>query len=66
MNEPWFSALRVKFALLRLACFPLSDDPPRNTLLWRRVWLPLMSARYHAAEALWGRERARVYDWVPF
>jgi hypothetical protein len=54
---------RFTFAVLRV--LPLPENPPRNRPLWR-LWLRLVEARYERAEAAWGRERARVYDYVPF
>jgi hypothetical protein len=51
--------------VLRILCAPLHEMPPKNRLLWR-VWLKLMEARYNQAERLMGRDRARVYDYIPF
>jgi hypothetical protein len=63
--EPWFAALRARVVFAVLRRLPLSDMPPRNRLIWR-VWIKLVERRYRYAEAKWGRERARVYDYVPF
>jgi hypothetical protein len=54
---------RFTFAVLRL--LPLPETAPRNRTIWR-VWLRLVESRYQRAEDAWGRERAKVYDYIPF
>jgi hypothetical protein len=53
----------ITFALLR--ALPLGDRPRGPSWLYRR-WLALLDTRYNLAEKAWGRERARVYDYIPF
>lgn len=55
----------MRLLLLRFACWPLSDMPPRQAQLWK-AWIWLMEARYDAALAAHGRDFARRYDYIPF
>ena len=57
--------MSLRLALWRVLCAPLGEDPPRNRIGWR-AWLWLHERRYSEAEKRWGRERAKVYDYIPF